>query len=173
MAKKAKKPQKRKVKAHRVQYDASVHPEMARALCLAGHTDEECFKYLQISKQTYYNWQKAHPEFREAVLKGKAPVDDDVESALLKRALGYQDESTEIIGTDDGDGGIKAKRVRKTRRLVPPDTVACIFWLKNRRPEKWLDEQHFKHSGDITIEVKDPEGWEEGDFEPRPEDESE
>jgi len=167
----AKKPKKKKPLY--IRYDPNLHPELARALCLAGHTDEESIKYLQISKQTFYNWQNAHPEFRQAVQEGKAPVDDDVESALLKRALGYQDESTEIIGTDDGNGGIKPKQVRKTRRFVPPDTVACIFWLKNRRPDRWLDEQYFKHSGDLTIEVKDPEGWGEEEFEPRPEPESE
>jgi hypothetical protein len=23
---------------------------------------------------------------------------------------------------------------------VPPDTTACIFWLKNRKPEEWRDK---------------------------------
>lgn len=25
------------------------------------------------------------------------------------------------------------------REKVPPDTTACIFWLKNRKPEEWRD----------------------------------
>lgn len=27
-----------------------------------------------------------------------------------------------------------------TTRHYPPDTTACIFWLKNRRPDLWRDK---------------------------------
>ena len=33
----------------------------------------------------------------------------------------------------------------KTREHVPPDTTACIFWLKNRRKDEWRDRQ--EHTG--------------------------
>ena len=38
----------------------------------------------------------------------------------------------------------------------PPDTVAMIFWLKNRRPDKWRDRQEIEqhNTGEINIVVK-------------------
>ena len=37
---------------------------------------------------------------------------------------------------------------------IPPDTTAQIFWLKNRRPDRWRDKQQIEHSG--TLEVENP-----------------
>lgn len=30
---------------------------------------------------------------------------------------------------------------------VPPDTTACIFWLKNRRSDLWRDKREHEHTG--------------------------
>jgi hypothetical protein len=27
----------------------------------------------------------------------------------------------------------------------PPDTTACIFWLKNRQPQRWRDRVEVQH----------------------------
>lgn len=58
-----------------------------------------------------------------------------VENALLKRALGYEymEERVEISEKD-------GRKVIQTTKTVPPDTTAQIFWLKNRRPDKWRDK---------------------------------
>ncbi|MEW4414440.1 transposase [Clostridium sp. AN503] len=37
---------------------------------------------------------------------------------------------------------------RKTKEVVP-DTTAQIFWLKNRRPDKWRDKQDMELSGEV------------------------
>jgi hypothetical protein len=34
---------------------------------------------------------------------------------------------------------------------IAPDTTAQIFWLKNRRPDKWRDKPHT-----VEIEMDDP-----------------
>jgi hypothetical protein len=34
----------------------------------------------------------------------------------------------------------------ETMRHYPPDTTACIFWLKNRRPDLWRDKVHNEHT---------------------------
>ena len=81
--------------------------------------------------------------------KGKAPVDIEVENALLKRALGYEYEevTTEVeevpTGKIDEDGKpiIKQKKhIRKTTKMVLPDVTAQIFWLKNRKPDQWREK---------------------------------
>lgn len=85
----------------------------------------------------------------EAIKKGKAPVDIEVENALLKRALGYdyEEKITEVeevpTGKFDAVGNpiMKTKRhIKTTTRHVPADVGAMIFWLKNRRAEQWKDK---------------------------------
>lgn len=66
-----------------------------------------------------------------------------MENALLKRALGYSYTETKVENGPDG------KKVTKTVKEVLPDTTAQIFWLKNRRGNKWKDKQDVEHSGQI------------------------
>ena len=42
---------------------------------------------------------------------------------------------------------------KKVVKQVAPDTTAQIFWLKNRRPDKWRDKQDIQHSGSIESSV--------------------
>lgn len=101
-----------------------------------GLTDEQISRKMGINRATYYDWLKKYPDISDAVKNGKAPVDIQVENALLKRALGYEYEEvvTEII---ELPGGGHRKQVRKTTKSVVPDTTAQIYWLNNRRPDRW------------------------------------
>lgn len=49
----------------------------------------------------------------------------------------YEETTTEIIESPDGT---KRKHIKKTKKMVVPDTTAQIFWLKNRRPDMWRDK---------------------------------
>lgn len=100
-----------------------------------GLTDEQIAKNIGISKVTFYDWLKKYPNISNSLKKGKAPIDFEVENALLKRALGFEYEETETV-FEDVDGKPK-KRIKKTIKYAPPDTSACIFWLKNRKPNHW------------------------------------
>ena len=114
--------------------------------CREGLTDQDISDKIGINVSTLYQWENDHPEIREAIKKGKAPVDIKVENALLKRALGYDYEEIvteiEIVpGRTDANGKpIEKKHIRKTTKHIPPETAAGIFWLKNRRPDKWRDK---------------------------------
>jgi hypothetical protein len=114
-----------------------------------GLTDEQVAHNMGIGYTTFKTWLNRFPAIRASLKKGKAPVDLQVENALLKRALGYEyDEVTEEvehvpIGKPDEDGERPTiERVKtKTRHVtVLPDTTAQIFWLKNRRPDRWRDK---------------------------------
>ena len=114
-----------------------------------GLIDEQIAHNMGIKRQTLYEWANRFPVIADALKKGKAPVDIQVENALLKRALGYEyDETVEEVekipyGQPDEDGNRKIiERVKtKTKRVtVLPDVTAQIFWLKNRRPERWRDK---------------------------------
>ncbi len=100
-----------------------------------GLTDEQIAKNMDISYSTFREWKKKYSALSAALKKGKAPIDFEVENALLKRALGFEYEETETV-FEDVDGKPK-KRIKKTIKYAPPDTSACIFWLKNRKPNHW------------------------------------
>jgi transposase-like protein len=111
-----------------------------------GATDKEMMEALGISNQTFYNWKRLHPEFAEALRKGKEIIDRQVETALFKRATGYQyDEVTrqlaEKYNPETGETEEMLIEVKRVTKEVPADTTAAIFWLKNRKPEQWKDKK--------------------------------
>ncbi len=113
-----------------------------------GLTDEQIAHNMGISHDTLYKYKKRYPEFAEALKKGKEVIDRKVENALLKRALGYKYDEVKkeaILNKDTGEYEMVVTEI-KTKE-VKPDTTAQIFWLKNRKPDKWRDKQ------DIAIEV--------------------
>lgn len=99
-----------------------------------GLTDEQLARKIGVSRSTLADWKNRFPDISDALKKGKEIVDIRVENALLKRALGY--EYDEVMVEDSEDG---YKR-RVTKKMVLPDVTAQIFWLKNRRPDKWRDK---------------------------------
>lgn len=118
-------------------------------LALEGMIDIQIAKKLGISHETYYQYQKEHPEFLEAIKIGKYESDQEVVDSMRKRAVGftYEETTSEIkIGKgneeDPGQGEITA--IKKTTKYCPPDTGAGAFWLKNRQPELWRDSKHIE-----------------------------
>lgn len=100
-----------------------------------GLTDEQIASNIGIGTTTFYTWVDRFPVIRESLKKGKAPVDFEVENALYKRAVGFEYEEVETL-IEEVNGETK-KKVKRTKRIAPPDTSAIIFWLKNRKPEQW------------------------------------
>lgn len=113
-----------------------------------GLTDEQIAKNLGIGIRTLYEYKEKYPQFSQSLKKGKEVVDIEVENALLKRALGYDytEETTEIKVVD----GKETKAVKKVKKHMAGDTTAQIFWLKNRRPDKWNDKNIVEHEGTLN-----------------------
>lgn len=112
-----------------------------------GLTDEQLAAKIGITATTLYDWKNKYPVISEALKRGKEVVDVEVENALLKRAMGYEYTETR---TEKADGTVKIIVMQK---IMPPDTTAQIFWLKNRRPAVWRDKQQVEHSTDKPFEV--------------------
>jgi len=107
--------------------------------CKLGAADKELAALFSVSESTLNNWKHDHPSFLESLKKGKDEFDtNSVENALLKRALGMSVTETRLNGGGDDD---QAPAAVETTKELPPDPTACIFWLKNRRPERWRDKQ--------------------------------
>ena len=105
-----------------------------------GLTDEQIAHNMGIRRSTFCEWQNRFPEISDTLKRGKAPVDIEVENALLKAALGFEYEET-ITEIEELPGGKQKKQIRKVKKYAPPNSTAQIFWLKNRRPDRWRDKQ--------------------------------
>ena len=125
-------------------YYADVHPIWASSLAMDGYTDKEIAQKMGISKSTLNNWKKIYPEFMDSLKKGKEPADAEVEQSLFKAAKGYEIEEKKVVIDQESK---KAIRIETTVRHVPPNVTAAIFWLKNRRPDKWRDVNKIEHTG--------------------------
>ena len=112
-----------------------------------GLTDEQIADNIGIRRETLYDWKKKYPHISNALKRGKDVVDIQVENALLNKAQGITKTLIKPIKikTVTYDNG---KRVKEEEHIeyaeeevfVPPDTVAQIFWLKNRKPNTWKDK---------------------------------
>ncbi len=121
----------------RGKYEAWLEPEnllRLEAWARDGLTLEQIAHNIGCSASTLHEWIKRYPEISEALKKGREVVDIEVENALIKRALGYSYEETMIENSPDG------RKTRVTKKFIPPDVAAIVFYLKNRRPSKWRDK---------------------------------
>lgn len=102
-----------------------------------GLTDEQIADNIGISRSTLNSWKDKYSDISDTLKRGKEVVDRQVENALLKRALGYEYTETtrEYISELD-----EMKTTKKVTKRVAPDITAQIFWLKNRKPDKWRDK---------------------------------
>lgn len=118
-----------------------------------GLTDEQIAHNMGVSVKTLYNWKESHLPILQALKKGKEVIDIQVENALLRRALGYRyEEVTREKALDTQTGFTCLTVTKKVTKEVAPDTTAQIFWLKNRRPDKWRDKAEVAAGGDHPSE---------------------
>lgn len=109
--------------------------EQAKKLCALAATDLEIADFFEVNVATLYRWKNENKEFCESLKIAKAAADSRVERSLFARANGYEHDEVDIRVVDHS---IVQTKIRK---FYPPDTVAAIFWLKNRKPEQWRDRQ--------------------------------
>ena len=113
----------------------------AEKLCKLGATDIEMADFFGVDVRTLYRWKADHEAFCQALTAGKAEADDRVERSLFAKAVGYEHDEVDIR--------VVMNSVVQTpiRKIFAPDTTAAIFWLKNRRPDKWRESKAVELSG--------------------------
>ena len=119
-----------------------------------GLTDKQIAEEkIGVSERTFTDWKRKYSAISSVLKKGKEIVDIQVENALLKRALGYKyQETTKELVENAATGKTELKVTKVVEKEVVPDTTAQIFWLKNRRPDKWKDKQDVQVSGELETE---------------------
>jgi hypothetical protein len=110
---------------------------LAGRIALLGATDADLARILEVAESTIAKWKVDHPEFSESLKEGKEVADAEVAKSLYRRALGYSHDAVKIVADAKTGKSVQVPYVEH----YPPDTVACIFWLKNRQPRLWRDKQ--------------------------------
>jgi hypothetical protein len=111
---------------YRPEYDEQAHDH-----CLLGATNAGLADLFGVAPRTIDNWIANIPDFAKAVREGRALADARVARSLYERAVGYRHTVERTV--------FHRGEERKLTNTVqyPPDTQACIFWLRNRRRENW------------------------------------
>lgn len=112
---------------------------LLKAWAMDGLTDEQIAKNIGINRKTLYEWKKKYDLISNTLKKGKTIYDVEAEQNLHKVGQGYYVEEVETYITETN--GVQTKRIKKTKKWVPPNVTALIFWLKNRKPDVWMDRK--------------------------------
>ena len=116
------------------EYEIS-YPDLAYKYCLLGATDKQLAEYFGVCLATLGTWKNKYPEFLASLKRGKEVADAKVAEALYKKAIGYEHRETKVLSHEG-----RVTSLVDITKVYPPDTTACIFWLKNRRRGEWRDK---------------------------------
>ena len=140
---------------------------LIEAWCREGVLEKDIARSLGISVSTLEDYKAKHPEFSEAIKKGKEIGDSAVVNSLFKKCTGAYVKEEKAIKCKEvyyDEDGRRCERevvnVVVVDTFIPPDTMAMMYWLNNRQPEKWrrnagkekLDEQKFEHEKKLMEE---------------------
>lgn len=136
-------------------YDKKYHCPWAKGLLRRGATIEELAEEFEVSRSTIYKWADEHQEFSDILNESRELADFAVEETLYNRAMGITVTEKRTVVQANPSGEQKPARVEIVEKQVPPDTTACIFWLKNRNPKLWRDRQEVAVSEVEDGNIKD------------------
>lgn len=138
-----KKPVKKKVvkkKNGRPSKKDTINLNQLSILAEFGLTDKQLSKALGICETTLNKYKK-DKKFLKSLKKGKEISNNKVVQSLYKRATGFQYTETHT------QNGVVEKVIKK---IMAPDTTACIYWLNNRVPKEWCNRKYIESKNDNT-----------------------
>ena len=109
-------------------------------------------KIIGIAERTFSDWKVRYSAISAALKKGRAPIVEKIENSLYALCEVQEYTDTIIEETQDPDGKVVSRHIRKTKRQVPPNTTAIIFALKNLKGVKWRDKQEVSVRDQTEIE---------------------
>jgi len=143
-------------------YDPKRHPKRAKLYTEKGLTTYQIAAKFGISRQTLYNWTKAHPEFLDALMGGRQFIVSEVVLSQFQKARGYEYEEVKSIGIPkmkkDENGNtveyIKIVRVEKTKKHQPPDSGAAKLLLNAYAPDEFKNSMEHTGKGGGPIKTE-------------------
>ena len=112
-----------------------------------GFLNKEICEALNIGEDAFYRYLRRNKEFAESLNKAKIKADNQVIAAFYRRCVGFDYEETTREFTSpgkDADGNEVPPRIKSlkvTKKHMPPNVLACLAWLYNRRREHWRQRQ--------------------------------
>ena len=127
-------------------WDPSI-PQRTYELCLLGFTDKALAAAFQVNENLINYWKRVHPEFANAVRRGRAEADGKVALALYQSAVGYTYDEEQAFYNNGNPVVVTVRRYSK------PNPYAAIKWLGVRQREYWSEvfRVESKHSININF----------------------
>lgn len=109
-----------------------------------GATSKEIAAKLKIGYSTFKSYigkgekgDERYKDLSDAFARACEVPDDNVEAALYKRACGIEYEEVKREQTINRKTGEVQLLETRTIKFIPPDPTSAMFWLTNRRPDRW------------------------------------
>ena len=139
-------------------YESHVAPFLDKIALWAekGATQTEIAKKLKMGVSTFKKYlalgekgEKPYVDLVDCFRRACEIPDDEVEAAMFKRATGITyDEEVYEPRWDEHTEQMVEVCVKRTRKYIPPDPTSAMFWLTNRRADKWRYKPQEGDSGD-------------------------
>lgn len=119
-------------------YDSHVKPHLDKITKWTEDlTDEQIAARLKISRKSFIEYKKQHPELVEALEKGKKRLVVELKDTLKKKAKGFYYEEVKTVKIHNPDPEADQEWIEKieiNRKYAQPDTGAAHLLLKNLDP---------------------------------------
>ena len=112
-----------------------------------GLDDKDLAKAMGISRKTLYEWKKKESDICDAIRRGRGGAREQIENALMKKALGYTVQVKEPVKVRRRYWNEQTQHMEEEEEVVmadkeihiPPDPRAAQFWLTNRNRDRWAE----------------------------------
>ncbi len=112
--------------------------ETAYHLCCLGLTNDQLGERLGVTRATINNWKQLHPDFFDAIKRGKEDADSLVVNALRKKAL--DGDTTAMIFW------LKNRQPKdwRDRKNIALENVSAPFddYINNKNPRQGTEEEN-------------------------------
>lgn len=106
---------------------------------------------LGVGRDTFLKYKQDQPDLSDLLKRAeKSRAKYFARKAELALADKLEDREIEETHTEiwkDAKGKTVKQHVKKVKKIIPADTTAIIFALKNSDPDKWSERQRVEHSG--------------------------
>lgn len=109
-------------------------------------TNEQIAQNMGVHRDTLIEWRKRFSDISDALKRGRENADYEVENELFQschtRTVTVKKPIKVKTVKQDGKKKIEEEKVvyAEEQVVVPANITAQIFWLKNRRADKWKDK---------------------------------
>lgn len=128
-------------------YETHVLPCLGKIIkwAEAGATAKDIAAKLHIAYSTFRKYldlgekgDERYTALSAAFAQACEEPDDEIETALYRRAKGIEyEEKTYELKLDKETGEYREVCTKRVTKFIPPDPTSAMFWLTNRRPDRW------------------------------------